>query len=301
VQPKLQLLREDARAKSFDVVCAGDALWKVSATGVRATGLAADMRVSPSGGAVDVALALAREGLRVGLSTVIADDGAGRASLERATAAGVDIGGVALVRRGEGVVLVDAAGGANEAQADLNARPPFEVPAGWTSKVLLLSGLSPVIAHAAALCKAARRAKRVGALVVIDFNASMHLWLGRDPRTIRMVLREVDVARGSLADLAVLGMDVAAVRAALRPSAVLVVSHGGGRVSAAGPFGEVSYTPRESCSGRPNGVGDAFTAALCAELTRPGHPGESVSAAWFRALKRGDDGAQARAAEAPGY
>jgi 2-dehydro-3-deoxygluconokinase len=271
------------RARRFDVICAGEALLKLTPRVDARSGVG----LRPGGGAVNVALALARHGLRVGLATVLADDEFGRTSLEKIAAAKVDVGGVALARPRAGFVLVDSSGGARQVPSFAEEEAPLEVPAGWSSPIMVLSGLSPVVSHAAALCKAARAARRDGALVLIDFNASLHVWVGRDPRTIRMVLREVDVARCSFADLAVLGMDVASVRAALRPTAVLVVSDGIGGAVATGPFGEVALAPRGAVSLPPNGSRDAFTAAVCAELTRPCEPGESPSALWHRALRRG--------------
>ncbi len=245
----------------------------------------------PGGGAVNAAIALAREGLRVGLATVLPDDTLGRTSMARIAAMGIDVGGVSVARKRPGLVLVDASGGANQVPADAAEEPSLEVPIGWSSRLMLLSGLSPVVSHAAALCKAARAARRAGALVVIDFNASLHAWVGRDPRTIQMVLREVDVARCSFSDLAVLGADVVTVRNALRESAVLVASDGRGGAVATGPFGEVAVVPRDTDVPRRIGAGDAFTAALCAELTRAGAPGESDAARWYRAIRRGHDAA----------
>jgi 2-dehydro-3-deoxygluconokinase len=277
-------------ARRFDVICAGEALLKLAKLDSRS---GAGLR--PGGGAVNVAIALARQGLRVGLATVLTDDEFGRTGLERIAAAKVDVGGVALARPRAGFVLVDSSGGARQVPSVAEEEAPFEVPAGWSSRIMVLSGLSPVVSHAAALCKAARGARRDGALVLIDFNASLHVWVGRDPRSIRMVLREVDVARCSYADLAVLGMDVAAVRAALRPTAVLVVSDGTGGALATGPFGEVALAPRGASALPPNGCGDAFTAGVCAELTRPGEPGETASSLWHRALRRGAASASARA------
>jgi sugar/nucleoside kinase (ribokinase family) len=273
--------------RNFDVVCAGEALWKLATpSGPSAEGMPS-VRVRPGGGAVDVAMALAREGLRVGLATVLTDDTFGRARFEQIAASGVDVGGVALSRPRSGFVLVDASGGANQVPADVEEQPPMEVPDNWTSELLLLSGLSPVVSHAAALCKAARAARRMGTLVLLDFNASLHLWAGRDPRTIRMVLREVDAARCSLADLAVVGLDVEMVRPLLRQSAVLVVSDGDGGAVARGPFGEVAFAPPAASPRRADGSGDSVAAALCVELTRPGEVGESPGARWHRALRRG--------------
>lgn len=281
---------EDGRAKNFDVICAGEALFAVSPLGAGPHGA-----FVPAGGAVNLALALAREGLRVGLATVLADDDFGRRCLDRMAASRVDVGGVGLARPRAGLVLVDASGGERTPQWPGGNDPAFEVPSGWSSPLLLLSGLSPALSYAAALCRAARAARRAGALVVLDFNASLHAWAGQDPRTIRMLLREVDVARCSVADLAVLGMDVRAVRVELRPEAVTVVSAPDGSASATGPFGEVTFAPPPADLPRPSGSGGAFTAALCAELTRLGEPGESAQSRWRRALARGHAAVLARA------
>jgi 2-dehydro-3-deoxygluconokinase len=278
-----RIVSERGGVKRFDVICAGETLWKLADRPSPSGG----MRLRPGGGAVNVALALARQGLRVGLATVLADDELGRKSVEKIAAARIDVGGVMLAARRAGLALLDASGGAKQVSLAPPDEVPLEVPAGWSSQVMLLSGLSPVVPHAAALCKAARSARRHGALVLIDFNASFHAWAGRDPRTVRMLLREVDVARCSYADLAVLGTDVATAYASLRPGAVLIVSDAEGGAVAIGPFGEVTFVPRPVVARRPRGAGDAFTAAVCGELTRPREPGESPEALWYGALRRG--------------
>lgn len=267
-------------AKSFDVVCVGEMTWKVASP-------AGDLR--PSGGPLNIALRLRRLGLRVGLSTVLPDDARGRTAFGTASELGVDVSGVTFAPTRSGLVVVDARGDANELPAALADTPPFEVPSGWSSKLLLLSGLSPVVSHAAALCKAARRARRDGSVVLIDFDAALNVWAGGDARTIRMVLREVDVARCSIADLAVLGMDAESVRAALRKSATLVVSEPGGRTSAIGPFGEVTIGARPSAGKEVlfrTGGGDALLAGICAELTARAEATESPASLWNRALRR---------------
>lgn len=256
----------------LDVICAGEVLWKVAPLGE-------EVKLRPGGGAVNVALALAQGGTKVGLATVLADDEMGRRSLAKIAEAGVDVRGVTLTRPRGGLLVVDATGGTREMTRGVEEHEALKVPAEWSAQILLLSGLSPVVSHAAAMVREARRARRAGTLVLIDFNASLHAWAGRDARTIRMVLREVDVARCSVADLAVLGMDMSEVRATLRESAVLVVCDPTGSAVAIGPFGEVT---RKTTS-----KGDAFTSAICRELLSRGDPGESVSARWHRAL-RGD-------------
>jgi sugar/nucleoside kinase (ribokinase family) len=263
---------EERASVSFDVICMGEVLWKL-----------ADPRrgLRPSGGAIRIALELAKSGMRVGLATVVPDDTSGRSSMESLAAAGVDVGGVRFSRRSPRLVVVDASGGTRAARR-VDEDEHLVVPSSWSASVLVMSGLSPVVAHAAAMCRAARAARRAGSLVLIDFEASLHAWAGRDPRTIRMVLREVDAARCSVADLAVLGMDLAAVREAVRPGAVVVITDPSGGAMAAGPFGEVACAGAHD--GPLRGLGSVFTAALTRSLARAGAPEESVAARWQRAL-----------------
>ncbi len=142
----------DAQARSFDVLCVGDALLSI---GRRDASLA-----RPTGGAVTTALALARERLNVALVSVLADDRSGRALLARLGNSGVDVAGVARAAPSAGIVFVR--GGARQLVASHEAEQPITIPDGWSSQVLLLSGLSPVVAHAAAFCKAARAGRRAG-------------------------------------------------------------------------------------------------------------------------------------------
>jgi sugar/nucleoside kinase (ribokinase family) len=184
-----------------------------------------------------------------------------------------------------GLVVVDNGGAQSGVLAERDPGHGLDVPPGWSSQLLLLSGLSPVTSAAAALCKAARRARRDGTTVVLDFNTSLRLWAGRDPRTVFMVLREADVARCSFADLAVLGVDTATVRGAMRPSATLVINDAAG-ATATGPFGEVRFAMRDGDRIRAQRAGDRCTAAICAELASEGTPTESPSARWHRVLRQ---------------
>ncbi len=277
----------DGRPKCFEVICVGEATWKVAGSPAEGPGV----RLRSSGGAVTVALGLRRLGFRVGLATVLVDDAVGRSAFEQIAASGVDVSAVRLARARSGLVIVDEGGDLSQLPSDLEQKPAFEIPAGWSSDLLLLSGLSPVLEHTAALCKAARRARREGSLVVLDFNALLRAWAGRDARAIRMVLREVDVARTSFADLAALGLEVDGVRALLPSTATLVVSEPGGRAIARGPFGEVVVAAPRTAPGAlpPIGAGAALMVAICGELLRRDEPGESAEAVWHRALVRGNE------------
>lgn len=277
------------------MICAGEALWSLTSPGA-VFSTSASLRFRPGGGAVNAALALAKRDFYVGLATALGDDTFGRALLEKIVAAGVDVGGVTLGPPRAGLVFVEGMGTSRTVVPAREEEWPVEVPEAWSSQVLLISGLTPGVSYGGALCKAARAARRTGAIVVVDINARRHIWAGRDPRAIRMVLREADVARCSSEDLEALGVDAATVRAALRPNAALVVSSGQGNAWATGPFGEIAQPPPRRGEIRPMGSGDVFTAAICAELVRAGKPGEDRADLWDRVLRRGHEAVIALAA-----
>jgi fructokinase/2-dehydro-3-deoxygluconokinase len=225
---------------------------------------------------------LASTRVRVGLATVLDDDRLGRKSLAEVAALGTDVRGVKLAGPDTHLVVVDAAGGQSSVVADRTA-PDLEIPPFWSSRVLILSGLSAVASRLAAFCKAARRARRDGTVVVLDVVGSLRRWAGQDPRVISMVLREADVVRCSFLDLAMIGTAIATVRNAMRSSATLVINDDRG-TSAIGTFGEVRVEAvRESLAS--GGFGEAYTAAICAEFARPRREVETPGARWNRILR----------------
>ncbi|HEY2511294.1 MAG TPA: hypothetical protein VGI39_10580 [Polyangiaceae bacterium] len=269
-----QLSRAHER-QTFDVICAGEALW-------RGAGVVRDLAAREASAAVfEIARLLARAEARVGVAAVIDDDRRGRSTLAELTALRVEVGGVKLAPPGANLIVVDAVGGQAGIVADQRPRTPFEVPHAWVSQVLVLSGLSPVTSKAAAVCKAARRARREGAAVVLDVAGSLREWVGHDARTIAMVLREADVVRCSFVDLAVLGTDTARVRGSMREGAILVLHDAHGAV-AMGRFGEVHVEAREMDRER---AGEVCAATIGFELARPRGGLESEEARWHRVLR----------------
>jgi sugar/nucleoside kinase (ribokinase family) len=240
---------------------------------------------------------LARSALSVGLAATIDDDRLGRQAVDELAALGVDVGGVTLAPAAGRLVVVDAVGGLSDVRADAGPERDFEIPSAWSAPVLLLSGVSPRTSRAAALCKAARRARRAGTCVVLDVAAGLREWAGRDARTLSMVVREADVVRSSLRNLAVLGTDAVRLRDAMRAGATLVVDDAG-RTTAAGPFGEV--TVRWAAPVRPEDATDACTAAICAQLARPPRGAASPNARWHRMLTAMDRFGLATDGRAPG-
>jgi 2-dehydro-3-deoxygluconokinase len=282
-----------AKSARFDVIAAGEAHWRL--LGTPASGRDAPLAFRAGGGALHAALALRSSGLRVGLATVIDDDTLGRALVERIALRGIDVGGVSFMSRRSELVVVEAAARSHEVVSYREVDSPLVVPEAWSSQVLLLAGLSPVVSYAAALCRAARAARRGGTPVVVAIDARPTLWRGRDPRAVRMVLRQADVARCTEDDLDVLSLDLEAVRSAMRPDAVLVMTYRNGDAWALGPFGDTRTLARTRRPSRADwGIGlDTFAAAICAELVRV-DGFEHKPEVWERVLDRGAALAQAR-------
>lgn len=255
-------------ARSFDVICAGASSLVVGPNG---------SKTRLGGGAARTALALARRDLRAGLATVLPDDAAGRSAHDTVAATGVDVSGVVLAPARSGLFFVR--GGALQSLAEAKEDPPLAIPEEWSAKVLLLSGMSPSVSSAAALCKAARAARRVGATVMIDLHADWNAWKGRDWRSIRTLLREADVVWASGEDLVGLNLDVVSARAAMRANAVFV-SHLAGRLSATGSFGEVACASKLG----PIDADDAVVAAIAFELVHAREPFTRDPALWSRAI-----------------
>ncbi len=258
------------RVQPFDVVCAGITLESTAAI---------------PGGALAAAIALARLDSRSGLVTTLRDDRKGRAMGAMLEGLALDSDGVTFSPPESGILFVSGTGGARQVASYRDQDTPIAVPAEWTAKVLLLSGVSPMTAYMASACKAARDARRRGSIVLCDLNARTFQWAGHDPRRIRMLLREADVVRGSIDDLSAIGVRESDVLASMRPTAVLVVSRARGIDYATGPFGEVVCAPEESALLRPRGSGDVFAASLAFALARAEVAFESRASFWDRALR----------------
>jgi sugar/nucleoside kinase (ribokinase family) len=232
---------------------------------------------------VDVAKLLAVSGLRVGWAAVVEDDRRGRTLLAELAALDVEIGGAKLATVGTDLVVVDGSGAWSGLLSDRGKRAPVEIPVSWSSRVLLLSGLTPLTSSLAAFCKAARRARRDGTVVVLDLVGSLRDWNGQDSRLISMVLREADVVRCSLLDLAVIGTDTMAVRGAMKPNATLFLDDETG-ARALGTFGDVRVqVPRPSTAAE--GLAEGYTAAICVEYARPHGVEETLAGRWHRVLR----------------
>ena len=185
---------------------------------------------------MNVALLLARLGWRAGLAAVVGDDALGEALAARVSARGVS---TALVRRAPprtGLCFAEPAGKGTRVVGYRSAGEEApELGAGWRARALLLTGLAPSPEQAARFGAAASEGRRRGALVMVDLNARPRLWQGRGGAPAWIA--EADVVKASEEELAAMGLDEGALRAAMGAEAVLVVTAGPRAARAIGPFG----------------------------------------------------------------
>jgi len=272
----------------LDVLCMGEALWDLAPPRGQTFAAARSLRFRPGGGAVNVALALARLGWKAGLAATVGADALGDALTSQLAARGV---GTALVQRAPprtGLVFVEDTRSSAKIVAYRQADEPVpQLLPGWNARALLLTGLWPSEAQSARFGAAAREARRQEARVLVDLNARPRMWRGHAGATAPAWLAEASVVKASEEDLATMGLDEATLRAAMNPSAVLVVTAGAGAARAVGPFGEVERAPVPAAdlgATKAVGAGDLFMAGIFDAILR----GDRADAAfWESTLRRG--------------
>lgn len=281
--PRVDRETTTSMTRTFDVICAGETVWHLDAPQVSRDDRARAPLVAHPG-ALRTAYLLAQRQLAVGLVTTLSDDTSGRALLSHVAGAGVDTRCVTLAHPSTDLLLADGTP-LSSTKLGYSTHATLTVPAQWSARVLLLSGLSPLLSYAGSLCRAARAARRTGTAVVVDVNARRGVWAGHDPRVVRMVIREADVVHATDADLTALGVDAADLQASLRPSGTLAITFANGDARLTGPFG-VLQLKAERRSEHVN-TPDGWVATICAELVQMRGDSGLQEAAWARLFTRG--------------
>lgn len=262
------------------VVTFGEVLWDIYETG-RDT-----FRREPGGAPANLAVALARLGVRAAVVGAVSEDAFGDALVARLAAAGVDVSsvsrlprrtGLAFVRRderGEPTFLFYRRETADMALGPEHVRRPMVAGAAFA-----VLGTSTLVREP--LASATRRflelASRAGATVALDLNVRPHLWRG--VRAMRAAAAELAgraaLVKGSRADLAALGGDAFLRRHAR--GATVVVTDGARPARATGAHGTVEVSAARARCVDATGAGDAFFAGVLAVLAARGAaPGSSA-------------------------
>lgn len=254
----------------------------------------ASVRLGPGGQAANVAVRLARRGVRVRLVAPVADDAPGRFLRESIAAEGVELGGLPAERSSVVVVLVDAAG----ERSMLSDRASLEVAAVAGALV----GTGWVHCSGYALLDDASGDALADVLGGLPAEVRVGVGGGAAPRDLAHAARFARRITAAGVDLLVLDReDAAAVSGvattdapgavqALAQMATLAVVTAGVDGSAAALNGTVVTEPamaREDSVVDTTGAGDAYTAVLIAELHgRPWPPPATSLRAAMRAASQ---------------
>jgi ribokinase len=244
-----------------DIVVIGDALLDVEVVPDAAPRSGADVpaavRVGPGGQGANLAVRLARLGVRVRLACALGDDASGRLVRESLAAQGIELDDTDAVGTGAVVILVGSDGERTMLSRRVPLLPRTLGSAPWT----VISGYA--LLEAGDLRVGNGRRAVVGCAVP-DGDEGVW-WLRADELRPDLVVLNGDEARALGADAPTL---------AAESGAVVVVTEPGGAVAALAN-GAVQRAVIERVSAvDTTGAGDAFAAALLAELhDRPWPPG----------------------------
>ena len=254
-----------------DVVAFGEILWDVYETGPDT------FRREPGGAPANLAVALARLGMRAAIVGAVSRDAFGDALVARLAASGVDTSEIARLPARTGLAFVrrDARGEPSflfyrHETADMMHGPAHLRP-GCARATFAVCGTSTMVREP--LASATRRfldlAERAGAAVAVDLNVRAHLW--PTPRAMRAAMAELAeraaIVKASREDLAALGGEAFLRRHA--PRAVHVVTSGAGVATAEGA-GRVERSALRAKCVDATGAGDAFFAGVLAVLASRG-------------------------------
>ncbi|HVZ98932.1 MAG TPA: sugar kinase [Caulobacterales bacterium] len=201
------------------IVCFGEVLIRLSAPGRELLLQRPELRVHVGGAEANVAVSLARLGLKSAVASVVPDNALGDAAIEELRRYGVD---TTLVRTHAGRMgLYFLSPGAIQRPSQVlydRADSSFALaPADlidWTSALrganwLHISGITPAVSPsaAAAALRAAKAARQAGANVSLDGNYRASLWgarSGEAPDILRALFAEADLAFADHRDIALI-------------------------------------------------------------------------------------------------
>ncbi|HSQ65101.1 MAG TPA: carbohydrate kinase [Polyangiaceae bacterium] len=258
----------------LDVAAFGEVLWDLFELPER--GGARLYRRELGGAPCNVAVALARLGLRASIVGAVGKDSFGADLAAALEAQGVDVSSLSRLPNRTGIAFVrrDARGEPSflfyrHDTADM-ALAPRHLEPRMAKATFALLGTSTLVREPlrAATRRFVQLARRAGTHLVVDLNVRAHLW--DNPATMRARIAELvkhaAVVKGSSVDLRALGGPRFLAEHA--PRAAVVVTAGADPARAFGPFGEVERPARRARCVDATGAGDAFVAGVLAVLAR---------------------------------
>lgn len=269
---------------ALDVVCVGEALWDLYELDAKR------LRRFVGGGSANVAVNLARHGVRAAVVAAVGEDRFGDLLAETLEAEGVSTRFV--VRLPERTALCFVARSADgqprylnyrRGTADLGLRRGHVVPAMARARWLVFGSTAFLASGIAGASRALLdHAERHRAQVALDVNARPMLWSSRAAalRALGPALERAALVKASAFDLEALGLAEGALLRRVRPDAAVIVTRGAGKATCwtRGAEGvvEVAARPTGRAPIDASGAGDAFLAGVLATRLGGGN--------WTRAL-----------------
>ncbi len=284
------------------VACFGEALWDIFELPGGDASLTRYQRVL-GGAPANVAVGLARLGVRASLIAGVGRDAFGEALAEHLREDGVDVRSLVWMKRRTGVTFVsrDEQGQPSflfyrHETADVSLSAADIVPAMAAARWALLGSstmMTPDLRAATREFITHAVAKR--AAIFFDLNLRPHLWATRKDMVaaVEALAPHASVIKASADDLAALGTEGKALTLLRKcaPEATIIVTRGEGTAAAMGAFGEVALAARRAPCVDATGAGDAFIAGTLAVLVkhnaRPKVRVWDSRALWERALDVG--------------
>lgn len=301
-------------ATSVDVACFGEVLWDLFRED-RDRGKTGEVYRREIGGApANVAVVLARLGVRASVVGAVGEDRFGRSLRDALAGEGVSVEHVAVRPERTGLTFVehDARGEPSflfyrHGSADMSLSAE-DVPPGAAKATFGLIGsstsMTPTLA-AATDAFVSHLAKHKGALV-LDLNVRSHLWPSEEAMkaAIATLAGRAALIKASESDLEALagkrGMSWLQRHAA---QATWILTRGENGAAAVGPHGQITAPTRRVRCVDATGAGDAFLAGVLAVLVAakatPQTGAWSDEKIWARALEVGHQ-LGAKAVSAPG-
>ena len=256
-----------------DVLSVGELMWDLHLELGELLEVGERLRRVPGGATANTAVALSQLGVSVSIGGRVSDDALGEGFCQLLHRRfGIDTSAVLRVRGRMGLVFIERCEAVHERFVSYRpelASATVTPPASWSGRVLHISTMNPDAAELEALAAVARA---TAGWVVADANAR--------PRAYRMasvpkesfvdLLAHVDVLKVSDGDLQVLsphGIDMAWLRRALSPTAVVLHTRAEAatRVCCGDDFAFDIDVPQLQLV-RSIGAGDAFCAGLLSHL-----------------------------------
>lgn len=301
--PKGNPTEDRTVSKSIEVACFGELLWDFYEADGRADKepIAKVFRRELGGTSANVAVALARLGVKAAAVGGVGEDKLGAALEAQLAAEGVDTSSVVRKKAPTGITFVTVSPTgepsfspyrADTADVGLDER---DITAGMgKASFALVSTTSMLPSTRAATEKFLAAVEKAKGTIVVDLNVRPHLWADAD--AMRAAAKDLAgrsaLVKGSERDLgAVAGKRAVSWLEENAKSATWILTRGENGAAAVGEHGQsTAPTKRVRCIDRSGG-GDAFIAGVLAVLVRSGaRPGTAEwkdPKLWTRALEVG--------------